>query len=395
MINLDFFDRAQCTREEKTGAVLIALELLALSEQARRKGILSIEFEELIETCSKPFLRTLIRMVVDVVDPEVIQSIGETRIKMSGASGSELLESMISLEGILSLQKGDNPYILYLLLSAFLGNDADLLEYSDPLHLQDSSTEIPDSAAPQKEDGVDLQSIERNIQNGFPLNENQIAHLGSNQWTGNPFQDMQSDLLAIVMMYMDDKSSTATMKSLTQPKQSEVIKEIFRLSDFDAASFIELARTSLQNMVNTLQKNYKPSGGPAAAANLLKSLSRGSIYGIMESLRETEPALAEQLRNGLFTFDDMTLLDDRSIQKVIREVDNNDLIWALTGASPAVTTKFFNNMSARAARMLRRDMDYWRVTKIAAIKEAQQKIITIVRHLEDCGKLIIERPDDE
>jgi len=393
MISLELFDRARCTREQKASVITTALDILNLAEQARREGILSLE--EVIENCSQPFLQKLLMMVVDSVDPEVIRSVGETSIAMSALSGQELLEAMIILEGALSIQKGDNPYILHLLLSAYLGNDVDLLDYEDPLHLNDSPIAETESKATPQERGVEMQSIAEDIRNGIMLTDIQITSLESSCRASNPFQDMQTEIAAIALMYMDENARMVAMNSLTTEKQSYVLQAICELSDFDAASFIELARSSLQNMVNVMQANYRPAGGFGAAAALLRSLPRQSVNIILENLKKAKPELAIRLHDSLFTFEDIIFIEDLAMQKVIREVDSIDLTHALKGASPAISAKFFNNVSARVARALREDMEFMGPILIADIKEARKKIITIIRHLEECGDVVLIYPDED
>jgi len=259
MISLELFDRAQCTREQKAGVVMTALDLLDLAHRSRREGLLSLE--ESIDTCTKPFLKKLLSMVCDSVEPEVVRSVGETSISISSLSGHELLDAMVTLEGALSIQKGENPHVTYLLLSAYLGNDVDLLDYEDPLQLQELNTIELEATETRREVGVDIQSIDKNIHNEIPLTDDQIISLNSSKMASNPFQDMQVEVLAIAMMYMEENTRRKVIESLSLQKQSEVIKAIYVMSDFDTASFIELARSALQDIVNVLQTNYKPAGG--------------------------------------------------------------------------------------------------------------------------------------
>jgi flagellar motor switch protein FliG len=115
----------------------------------------------------------------------------------------------------------------------------------------------------------------------------------------------------------------------------------------------------------------------------------------MEDVEKSKPEIAIQLRDSLITFDDIVFIDDRSIQKVIREVDTFDFTRALKGASDAVTGKFFNNVSARAGRALREDMEFMGPVMIADIKDARQRIIAIIRQLEESGELVISYPEED
>ena len=108
-------------------------------------------------------------------------------------------------------------------------------------------------------------------------------------------------------------------------------------------------------------------------------------------MEEQDPELAEEIKKRLFMFDDIIGLDDRSLQRVLREVDLKDLGLALKGASEELRVKFFRNMSKRAADMLKEDMDYMGPVKVRMVEEAQQKIVNVIRALEEAGEIVIAR----
>jgi flagellar motor switch protein FliG len=111
----------------------------------------------------------------------------------------------------------------------------------------------------------------------------------------------------------------------------------------------------------------------------------------METLEIEEPELADEIRKKMFVFEDVLLLDDRAIQRVLREVENSDLSLALKSATEQVQTAIFNNLSKRLAAMIKEDMDFMGPVRMKDVEEAQQKIVNVIRKLEDSGEIVISR----
>ena len=124
---------------------------------------------------------------------------------------------------------------------------------------------------------------------------------------------------------------------------------------------------------------------------ILNTVDRGTERHIMETLEIDEPELADEIRKKMFVFEDILLLDDKAIQRVLREVDNNDLAVALKVANDDVKNAIFNNMSKRLVVMIQEDMEFMGPVRMKDVEEAQQKIVNIIRKLEDTGEIIISR----
>ena len=157
----------------------------------------------------------------------------------------------------------------------------------------------------------------------------------------------------------------------------EVIKEVERVLE-----------RKLSSLIN---QDYTSAGGVDATVSILNAVDRGTEKRIMESLEIEEPELAEEIRKKMFVFEDILLLDDRSIQRVLREVDNQDLEYALKGTNEDVQNAIFKNLSSRLASMIKEDMEYMGPIRMKDVEEAQQKIVGIIRRLEDSGEIIISR----
>lgn len=125
--------------------------------------------------------------------------------------------------------------------------------------------------------------------------------------------------------------------------------------------------------------------------NILNNVDRATEKRIMESLEVDEPELAEEIRKKMFVFEDILLLDDRSIQRVLRDVENADLELALKSSTEEVQNVIFRNLSKRLAAMIKEDMDFMGPVRMKDVEEAQQKIVAVIRRLEDSGDIVISR----
>jgi flagellar motor switch protein FliG len=146
--------------------------------------------------------------------------------------------------------------------------------------------------------------------------------------------------------------------------------------------------TKLSSLVN---QDYTVIGGVDSVVEILNAVDRGTEKHIMETLEIEDPELADEIRKKMFVFEDILLLDDRAIQRVLRDVDNNDLAIALKGSTEQVQAAIFNNLSKRLAAMIKEDMDFMGPVRMKDVEEAQQKIVNIIRKLEDSAEIIISR----
>ena len=124
---------------------------------------------------------------------------------------------------------------------------------------------------------------------------------------------------------------------------------------------------------------------------ILNSVDRGTEKHIMETLEVEEPELADEIRKKMFVFEDILSLDNRAIQRVLRDVDNHDLALALKGATEEVQNVILNNLSTRLASMIKEDMEYMGPVRMKDVEDAQQKIVNIIRKLEDSAEIVISR----
>ncbi len=152
----------------------------------------------------------------------------------------------------------------------------------------------------------------------------------------------------------------------------------------------------LERKLSTLaSEDYTSAGGIDSVVEILNLVDRGTEKTIIEALEEEDPELAEEIKKRMFVFEDIVLLDDRAIQKVMREVDNTDLAKALKSVDSEVQDKIFKNMSKRAANLLREDMDFMGPVRLKDVEDAQQKIVNIIRKLEEAGEIVVARAGED
>lgn len=153
----------------------------------------------------------------------------------------------------------------------------------------------------------------------------------------------------------------------------------------------EVERILEKKLSSMLTTDFTNAGGVQALVDILLSVDRGTEKYIMENLELRDSELAEEIRQRMFVFEDIVTLDNRSIQRFLREVDNNDLILALKGASEEVSRVIFANMSKRLQDMIKEDMEYLGPVRLRDVENAQQRIVNIIRQLEEAGEIIISR----
>ena len=181
------------------------------------------------------------------------------------------------------------------------------------------------------------------------------------------------------------------ISQLPQDKQADVAKRIAQMDRTSPDVIKEVERVLERKLSSLANQDYTLAGGVDAIVEILNTVDRGTEKHIMETLEIDEPELADEIRKKMFVFEDILTLDDRSIQRVLREVDNNELAVALKSANEEVQNAIFNNLSKRLATMIREDMDFMGPVRMKDVEEAQQKIVNIIRKLEDSGEIVTSR----
>ena len=174
-------------------------------------------------------------------------------------------------------------------------------------------------------------------------------------------------------------------------KQTDVAKRIAQMDRTSPDVIKEVEKVLEQKLSSLVNQDYTVVGGVDAIVEILNTVDRGTEKHIMESMEIEDPELADEIRKKMFVFEDILSLDDRSVQRVLREVDNNVLAIALKGSNEEVQNLIFSNLSKRLASMIKEDMEFMGPVRMKDVEEAQQKIVNIIRKLEDSAEIIISR----
>lgn len=204
-------------------------------------------------------------------------------------------------------------------------------------------------------------------------------------------QDEHPQTIAMILSYLSPAQSAMILGALTPEKQADVAKRIAKMDRTSPDVIKEVERVLERKLSSLINQDYTIVGGVDAIVGILNTVDRGTEKHIMESLEIEEPELADEIRKKMFVFEDILLLDDRAIQRVLRDVDNNDLAVALKGANEEVQNVIFKNLSKRLAAMIREDMEFMGPVRMKDVEEAQQKIVGIIRKLEDSAEIVISR----
>jgi len=202
--------------------------------------------------------------------------------------------------------------------------------------------------------------------------------------------DEHPQTIAIVLAHVDPRSAARILTQFEPPIQVEVAKRI-ALTEQITPEAVEIVEEGLRRKLSSVVTDVTSVGGTRPLAHVLNQVGRTNERLILTALSEQDAQLADEVRRFMFVFDDMVLLDDRAMQRVIRELDAKDMALALRPATEQLRLKFFQNMSQRAAEMLREEMSLGGQVRMKAVEEAQQRIIDTVKKLEDNDEIVVNR----
>ena len=207
----------------------------------------------------------------------------------------------------------------------------------------------------------------------------------------NFIQDEHPQTIALILSYLSPSQAAGIVGSLPPDKQTDVAKRIATMDRTSPDVIKEVEDILEQKLASLVSQDYTIVGGVDSVVAILNTVDRGTEKHIMENLEIEEPELADEIRRKMFVFEDILLLDNRAIQTVLREVENNELAVALKNANEDVQKVIFDNLSSRLASMIKEDMEFMGPVRLKDVEDAQQKIVNIIRKLEDAGEIVISR----
>jgi flagellar motor switch protein FliG len=202
-------------------------------------------------------------------------------------------------------------------------------------------------------------------------------------------QDEHPQTIALILAHLPAQKASEILVGLAGQKQIEVVKRVANMEQTNPEVIKEVERGLEYRLSDIVSQTFEKAGGVDTVAEILNLADRSTEKGIMEGLEAEDPDLVEQIRRLMFVFEDILLVNDKGIQSVLKEVDNEELSLALKTASQELKDKIFKNMSERAAQLIAEDMQYMGPVRVSDVEGAQQKIVDVVRRLEDAGEIII------
>ncbi len=202
-------------------------------------------------------------------------------------------------------------------------------------------------------------------------------------------QDEHPQTIALILSHVAANQASEILVGLPDEKRVEVIRRISQMEQTSPEVIKEVERGLEHRLSGLMADGLQRAGGVESVAEILNLTDRTTEKGILESLGEDDPELVEQIRRLMFVFEDVLLVNDKGIQTVLKEVETSDLVLALRTATDELKEKIFSNMSDRAVEMIKEEMEYMGPVRLSDVEMAQQKIVDIVRRLEDSGDIII------
>lgn len=209
------------------------------------------------------------------------------------------------------------------------------------------------------------------------------------------FQNENPQLIALIMAYLKPEHSAQVLNYLPPEVQAQVAVKIADMDTTNPEILSEIEKIVESKFSSVVVQDFSKAGGIESLANILNRADRATERNVIELLEIQSPQLAEEVRELMFVFEDIITLDDRAIQRILREVETKDLAMSLKGTKEDVKEKVYKNMSERAQQMLRDEMEYMGPVRAREVQEIQTKIVGIIRTLEVAGEIVIARENNE
>ena len=198
-------------------------------------------------------------------------------------------------------------------------------------------------------------------------------------------------MMAMVLSYADAAKAAAVIMEMPEERRIKIVESIARLKDASPDA-IKIVESQLRRkFTNILTTDYTTIGGVDYIADVMNNMDRANEKLIFDELNKKDPELADDIRKRMFVFEDIRTMDNRSIQRFIRECDMKDLVYAMKGADDDISELFYSNMSQRMAETIRSDLEITINVRLRDVEEAQQRIVNVIRKLDEEGELIINK----
>ena len=209
-------------------------------------------------------------------------------------------------------------------------------------------------------------------------------------------QNERPQVIALIMAYMDPMQAAQILEELPDDKRIQTVESMARMDRVspDAIAIVEEEMKRKFAIIITSEDNMS-LGGIDYVADMMNHVERSSERKIFEELDKRNPELSQSIREKMFVFENILDMDDRSVQRFVRDCETKDIVYALKSASEEMKTIFFNNMSKRMADSVRADLEITTNVRLKDVEEAQQRIVNVIRKLEEQGEVIIKKGGED
>ena len=204
-------------------------------------------------------------------------------------------------------------------------------------------------------------------------------------------QNEHPQTIALILSYASANQAAAIIAELPKERRIDVVERIATM-DRTSPDIIKIVEQNLEQKFSSIMSmDFMEFGGVNYIADIMNNMDRANEKFIFDELTRKDAQLCDEIKKRMFVFEDITALDDMSIQRFLREVDSKDLVFALKGANKEVSDCLFRNMSSRTADTIRSDIEFTHNVRLRDVEEAQQRIVGVIRRLENEGELVIAK----
>jgi flagellar motor switch protein FliG len=202
-------------------------------------------------------------------------------------------------------------------------------------------------------------------------------------------QDEHPQTIALIVSHLPHHKASEVLGGLPEERQIEVVRRVANMEQTNPEVIREVELGLESRLSSMIMHSMEKVGGVNTVAEILNLCDRNTEKAIMEGVESEDPELVEEIRRLMFVFEDVKMIDDKAIQRIMKELDNKEVALALKMASEELKDKFLSNVSSRGAEMIREDMEFMGPVRVSDVEAAQQRIVDIVRRLEDSGEIVI------
>lgn len=222
-----------------------------------------------------------------------------------------------------------------------------------------------------------------------------IARKADPQQLTNLLLHEQPQTVALILCYMQPDKAAMILSQFSIEKQSEIAERIGTITRTTPAVIEKIEKVIEAKFSSFVDNETESVGGVHTLVEILNSVGRSTEKNIISMLEENQPELADEIKANLFTFEDIIGLERGDVQKVLREVDNDQLALALKGVSEDIKQFVFQNLSSRAVETLQEELQFMGPARLSAVEEAQQKVVSVIRRLDEVGEIYLRRGEQD